>query len=122
MKTLTNILNYEINRDAINNDFYIVRFENEIDFKKVNSRLLDNPDINILSLSYSYGKKNYIGLSEEGQVERVYQHLLEKYGENGYAKVCLEDKEYDEAVGKLRQALSNKKEFLERTRKVVKDI
>lgn len=72
--------------------------------------------------SYSYGKKNYIGLSEEGQVEMVYQHLLEKYGENGYAKVCLEDKEYDEAVGKLRQALSNKKEFLERTRKVVKDI
>lgn len=48
MKTLTNILNYEINKDAINNDFYIVRFENEIDFKKVNSRLLDNPDINIL--------------------------------------------------------------------------
>lgn len=41
MKTLTNILNYEINKDAINNDFYIVRFENEIDFKKVNSRLLD---------------------------------------------------------------------------------
>ena len=34
MKTLTNILNYEINKDAINNDFYIVRFENEIDFKK----------------------------------------------------------------------------------------
>ena len=59
MKTLTNILNYEINRDAINNDFYIVRFENEIDFKKVNSRLLDNPDINILSLSYSYGKNAY---------------------------------------------------------------
>lgn len=59
MKTLTNILNYEINRDAINNDFYIVRFENEIGFKKVNSRLLDNPDINILSLSYSYGKNAY---------------------------------------------------------------
>lgn len=65
MKTLTNILNYEINRDAINNDFYIVRFENEIDFKKVNSRLLDNPDINILSLSYSYGKNAYALMYKE---------------------------------------------------------
>ena len=33
-------------------------------------------------------------------------------------KVCLEDKEYDEAVGKLRQALSNKEEFLERIRNI----
>lgn len=65
MKTLTNILNYEINRDAINNDFYIVRFENEKDFKKVNSRLLDNPDINIRSLSYSYGKNAYALMDKE---------------------------------------------------------
>lgn len=65
MKTLTNILNYEINKDAINNDFYIVRFENEIDFKKVNSRLLDNPDINIFSLSYSYGKNAYALMDKE---------------------------------------------------------
>ena len=63
---------------------------------------------NTIKRSYTYGKKNYIGLSEEEQFERVYEHLVEKYGENGYAKVYLEDKEFDEAVSKLRQALENR--------------
>lgn len=77
---------------------------------------------NTIKRSYSYGKRNYIGLSEEEQIERVYQHLTEKYGENGYAKVYLEDKEFEDALDKLRQALSNKEEFIKRVKKVVKTI
>lgn len=77
---------------------------------------------NTIKRSYTYGKKNYIGLSEEEQFERVYEHLVEKYGESGYAKVYLEDKEFDEAVGKLRQALENREEFIERVRRVVSDL
>lgn len=72
--------------------------------------------------TYSYGKRNYINLSEEQQIERVYRHLTEKYGENGYAKVYLEDKEFEDALDKLRQALSNKEEFIKRVKKVVKII
>lgn len=72
--------------------------------------------------SYSYGKRNYTGLSEEKQIERVYQHLTEKYGENGYAKVYLEDKEFDEAIKKLRQTLSDKEEFIKRVKRVVRKI
>lgn len=72
--------------------------------------------------SYSYGKRNYVGISEEEQVERVYSHLKEKYGENGYAKVYLKDDEFDEALQKLRQALSNKQEFICRVKSVVKTI
>ena len=75
---------------------------------------------NVIKRSYSYGKRNYIGLSEEEQIERVYQHLKEKYGENGYAKVYLEDKEFDEALKKLREALSNKEEFIKKAKRVVK--
>lgn len=60
----------------------------------------------------------YPELSKEQQIERVYQHLIEKYGEKGYAKVYLEDKEFDESIKKLRQALSNKEEFLKRVKKV----
>ncbi len=71
--------------------------------------------------SYSYGKRNYVGLSEEEQIERVYQHLNEKYGEGGYAKTYLEDKEFDEAIKKLRKALSNKDEFIKRVNKVTKE-
>lgn len=77
---------------------------------------------NIIKRSYSYGKRNYEGLSEEEQIERVYQHLTEKYGENGYAKIYLEDKEFDEAIKKLRQALSNKEEFIKRVKKVISKI
>lgn len=77
---------------------------------------------NTIKRSYSYGKRNYIGLSEEEQIERVYQHLTEKYGENGYAKVYLEDNEFEDALDKLRQALSNKEEFIKRVKKVVKTI
>lgn len=69
--------------------------------------------------TYSYGKKNFIELSEEKQIERVYQHLKEKYGENGYAKTYLEDKEFEEALYRLRQALSDKSKFLKRVRSVV---
>lgn len=74
---------------------------------------------NTIKRSYSYGKRNYVGLSEEEQIERVYNHLTEKYGENGYAKIYLEDNEFDEAIKKLRQALSNKEEFIKRVKKVV---
>lgn len=77
---------------------------------------------NTIKRSYSYGKRNYILLSEEEQIERIYEHLTEKYGENGYAKIYLEDKEFDEAIQKLRQALSNKEEFIKRVKKVVSKI
>ena len=77
---------------------------------------------NTIKRSYTYGKKNYIGLSEEEQFERVYEQLVEKYGENGYAKVYLVDKEFDEAVSKLRQALENREEFIERVKRVVNDL
>lgn len=73
---------------------------------------------NTINRTYSYGIKNFPELSKEQQIERVYQHLIEKYGEKGYAKVYLEDKEFDESIKKLRQALSNKEEFLKRVKKV----
>ena len=77
---------------------------------------------NTIKRSYTYGKKNYIGLSEEEQFDKVYEHLVEKYGERGYAKVYLNDKEFDEAVSKLRQALQNREEFIERVIRVVNDL
>lgn len=77
---------------------------------------------NTIKRTYSYGKRNYINLSEEQQIERVYRHLTEKYGENGYAKVYLEDKEFEDALDKLRQSLSNKEEFIKRVKRVVKTI
>ena len=52
---------------------------------------------------------------------RVYEHLTEKYGQNGYAKTYIEDKEYEESIKKLRKALENKEEFLERVKEVIRE-
>lgn len=48
----------------------------------------------------------------------MYQHLTEKYGKDGYAKTYLKDEEFDNSIEKLRQALSNKEEFINRIRKI----
>lgn len=69
--------------------------------------------------SYSYGIKNYPNLNKEQQIERVYQHLREKYGEEGYAKIYLEDKEFEDALQNLRKALSDKSKFIERAKEVI---
>ena len=74
---------------------------------------------NTIKRTYSYGMKNYPELTKEEQIERVYKHLVEKYGEKGYAKVYLEDKEFDRELQKLREALSNKIEFINRVKKIV---
>ena len=59
MKTLTNILNYDIKKEAIQEDFVIVEFENKNNFFKINSKYLDIEDINALSFAYTGGKKAY---------------------------------------------------------------
>ena len=82
-------------------------------------RTIKDIDTSIIR-TYSYGKKHYKEFTEEEQFEEVYRHLKEKFGDNGYAKIYIQDKEYDESIKKLREALSNKKEFIERVKKVIR--
>lgn len=69
--------------------------------------------------SYAYGKRNYANLNEEEQIERIYNHLVNKYGEGGYVKMYLEDEEFEGALNNLRLALLNKEEFIKRAKKVI---
>lgn len=104
MKTLTNILNYEINKEAIERDFYVVKFENEKDFKKINSRFLDIPDVNVIALSYSSGKNAYALMDKEAYEDLRYSDELEniKYSIMNISNV------YDDMLIKLFiNALSN---------------
>ena len=93
--------------------------------RTIYGRIVSTADRTIIDIdttirrSYSYGKRNYVGISEEEQIKRVYSHLKEKYGENGYAKVYLKDKEFEEALQKLRKTLSNKQDFMNRVKRVV---
>ena len=74
---------------------------------------------NTIKRSYAYGKRNYANLNEEEQIERIYNHLVNKYGEGGYVKMYLEDEEFEGALNNLRLALSNKEEFIKRAKKVI---
>lgn len=75
---------------------------------------------NTIKRTYSFGKRHYVGLSEKQQIERVYDHLVEKYGEKGYAKVYLKDENFEESIKKLRKALKNKETFIKRIEEIVK--
>lgn len=59
----------------------------------------------------SYGLKHYEGISVEENIQRAYEHLTEKFGENGYAKTWLKDEEYEEGIRNLRKLLADKQEF-----------
>ena len=74
---------------------------------------------NTIKRTYSFGKRHYAGLSEKQQIERVYDHLVEKYGEKGYAKVYLKDENFEESIKKLRKALKNKETFIKRIEEIV---
>ncbi len=96
--------------------------------RSIYGKIISTADRTIISINdtilrtYSYGKRNYKGITQEEQIQRVYEHLKDKYGEKGYAKIYLEDKEFDESLKKLREALKDKKEFIKRVREVVEKI
>lgn len=70
--------------------------------------------------TYLYGKKNYPELStKEEQVNRIYEHLNEKYGKNGYAKTYLYDEEFENAKTKFVEALQDKETFIKRIENVI---
>ena len=96
--------------------------------RSIYGKIISTADRTIISINdtilrtYSYGKRNYKGITQEEQIQRVYEHLKDKYGEKGYAKIYLEDKEFDKSLKKLREALKDKKEFIKRVREVVEKV
>lgn len=70
--------------------------------------------------TYLYGKKNYPDLStKKEQINKIYEHLNDKYGPNGYAKTYLYDEEFEIAKKKFIEALSNKDNFIKRIENVI---
>jgi len=61
--------------------------------------------------SIIYTFKYYPNYSKEQCLERVYNHCIEKFGEEGYAKLYLEDEKYEEYLKSLRNLIKNKTEF-----------
>lgn len=124
MKKFFNAEERKIIKEAIEDH----RASSDHEPRTIYGRIVSTADRTIIDIdttirrSYSYGKRNYLELSEEEQIERIYNHLKGKYGENGYAKVYLKDEEFEEALQRLRQALSNKQDFINRVKRVVSEM
>ena len=69
--------------------------------------------IDMITRCYNYSKKHFPKLNEIETYDRVYSHLTEKYGQNGYAKLYLPESEsiLMEPIYEARKFLDNKDAF-----------
>ena len=73
-----------------------------------------------LKRSYQYGLAHYPNLNEEEQIQKVYEHAIDKFGKNGYAvtKFFVKDEKYSKYLKELQKLIDNKDEFFIRVRVV----
>ena len=64
-----------------------------------------------LERSYYYGKNLEPSATDKELYKRAFKHLNLKFGENGYAKFYLKDKEYEKFLTDIREILKNEEEF-----------
>lgn len=69
---------------------------------------------NSILRSYYYSKQHFSSLTEEEHMQRIINHLHEKYGRQGYAKIYLTDKKYENALIEMRTILEDEKIFREK--------
>lgn len=69
--------------------------------------------------TYSYEHILHPNFTKEEKIEDAYNHINNKFGRNGYAKIYLKDPEYDESLEKLRKALDDKEEFIKKIYEIV---
>ena len=62
----------------------------------------------IIYRTIEYGKTNFPNLSDEEQYERIYEHIKNKYGENGYMKLWLNTERNVKGLEKIRALLKDK--------------
>lgn len=66
-----------------------------------------------LERSYKYGKSKNPNATDEKLFKAAYKALLNKFGENGYAKFYFKDPTYEQFLRNIRKLLSNKDKFIE---------
>lgn len=75
-----------------------------------------------ITRTYFYNRKYYPNLNESELYEEIYNHLNEKFGKNGYAKIYVKDEEYEKFKSELIHLLENKQEFFNEITKIRKKL
>ena len=65
----------------------------------------------IIRRTVQYGMEHYPELDKAGHYERMWQHLHEKYGRNGYLKLWFSDSPNAHRLELLRQKIDNEQEL-----------
>lgn len=95
--------------------------------RNIYGKILSSADRNIDTYFYrscKYGLEHYKDFTIEQQIERVYEHAIEKFGKNGYAvnKFYIKDEKYNNYLKELQELIENKEEFYQKTKKVFEEI
>jgi len=72
----------------------------------------------ILRRTIQFGLKKYPAENFEFHFARAYEHIVNKYGENGYLKLCLHSEKNEKGLAEVRAALIDKENLY----KICKDI
>ncbi|MGN1341776.1 MAG: HD domain-containing protein [Bacilli bacterium] len=99
-------------KEAIEDHRASLEYEPRSDYGKIISSADRTTNIeSVLNRTHSYTTKHYRDLDLCQMVERSYNHMLKKYGGNGYAKNYCYDKNYEQFKQDVEKILKNKWEF-----------
>lgn len=73
----------------------------------------------VITRCIQYGLKHYSEYSSKEQFERIYEHIKEKYGENGYLKLYLPYKKNEEGLKEIRYLVANKELLYEKYQTII---
>jgi len=82
----------------------------------------DNTVEDCLKRTYTHGREHTEGLTDEELFARAYEHLLNKFGNDGYAKFYFEDTKYEQFLIDIRKLLEDKEHFCDVQREYIKTL
>lgn len=71
-----------------------------------------SPDI-VMRRTVQFGFKHYPNLTRDEHIERAYQHILEKYGPQGYLTLWLDTEKNRQGLKSIHDLLSDKPKMIE---------
>ena len=90
--------------------------------KIVSSADRNNTIEDCLARTYTYGKKLNPNATDNELYERAYDVLVNKFGEDGYAKFYFKDKQYEDFLKDIRELLKDKENYIEVQRNYIEKL
>lgn len=75
-----------------------------------------------ISRTYSYTLEHFPSLSKQEILEEIYNHLNNKFGKNGYAKIYIKDEQFENFKNELIELLEDRNKFYDIATKIISKI